>query len=557
MTHPIRRFPLRLWGVRSAAILTALSGGMNILSALTPPVAERLVLLERFAPIEVTEGGRLSAVLAGLALLLLAGHLWRRKHVAWLLTLLVLGASLVSHLLKGLDYEEAILVTALAVWLLLLRGQFYARSDPPSLRRGLLVLIGALFFTLAYGVAGFYILDDHFSLNYAFLGALKQTALLFVQFYDPGLQPITQIGHFFANSIYLVGASTMAYALFMLVRPVLMRQPASAVERAQAQKIVEAQGHTSLARFTLFADKSYCFSLGGSVVAYVVKGRVALALGDPIGPTGDARAAIFAFQDYCQHNDWQPAFYQTLPDYLDFYRAAGLRTLCIGHEAIVDVSTFMLEGKTGKELRSAVNRLTKLGYGARLHAPPLADSVLDELRLVSDEWLTMMKGQEQQFATGWFDDDYIRHSPVMAVYKPDGSIRAFANMILAVQHKTCVLDLMRRRSTVENGTMDFLFAAMLVWAKEHGYVTFSLGLSALSGVGEQTDDPTTEQALHFLYEHVNQIYNFKGLHAFKAKFHPRWEPRYLIYPDGASLPTVGMALVRANAGDHFLRDFLR
>jgi phosphatidylglycerol lysyltransferase len=82
-------------------------------------------------------------------------------------------------------------------------------------------------------------------------------------------------------------------------------------------------------------------------------------------------------------------------------------------------------------------------------------------------------------------------------------------------------------------------------------------LSALSGVGEHSAAPRTERALHYLYENVGRLYNFKGLHAYKEKFHPNWEPRYLIYPGAANLPAVATALVRANSGDNFLWSYLR
>ena len=115
---------------------------------------------------------------------------------------------------------------------------------------------------------------------------------------------------------------------------------------------------------------------------------------------------------------------------------------------------------------------------------------------------------------------------------------AFANLVPEYQRNEATIDLMRHRRDVEHGTMDFLFVALFQWAKERGYATFNLGLSALSGVGERADDPTVERALHYIYEHVNQFYNYKGLHAFKAKFDPQWSPRYLIYPGPASLPAV-------------------
>ncbi len=548
---------LVVWGVRVAALLAAAMGVINVLSAVTPALTERLTLLEEFSPLEVRQGSHLAAALAGFALLVLAGNLWRRKHLAWLLTLIILVVSIFSHLIKGLDYEEAFLAAVLAVWLWFMRPHFHARSDRPSVRQGLRVLTGAAAFTLLYGATGFYLLDRHFSVNFDLIPALKQTVIMFTQFYDPGLQPITGFGRYFADSIYVVSAATIGYALLMLVQPVLVREAAPPADRARAKTIVETYGRSSLARFTLFDDKSYYFSLGGSMIAYVAKGRVAVALGDPVGPLEDVAPAISGFTGHCARNDWRPAFYQTSPDYLDLYKAAGFDSLCIGHEAIVNLCGFTLEGKAGKEFRTTLNRLKKLKHQAEFHEPPLADHLLNELRALSDEWLTMMRGAEMRFSVGWFADDYIRGGPVMVVHTASGAISAFANIVPEYQRNEVAVDIMRRRQQVENGTMDFLFVSLFEWARLKGIATFNLGLSALSGVGEHSDDPAAERALHYIYEHLNRFYNFKGLHAFKEKFQPEWSPRYLIYPGPASLPAVLAALVRADSGDEAWWSFLR
>ena len=89
------------WGVRFAAMLVALMGMINVFSAVMPSQADRLKLLESFSPLEVQHGGHLTAALAGFALLVLASYLGRRKRVAWLLTLGVLGISIVSHMIKA------------------------------------------------------------------------------------------------------------------------------------------------------------------------------------------------------------------------------------------------------------------------------------------------------------------------------------------------------------------------------------------------------------------------------------------------------------------------
>jgi phosphatidylglycerol lysyltransferase len=546
----------QVWSVQAISLLTGLMGVINLLSAVTPTMANRLKVIGHFSPLAIRHGGHLTAALGGFALLLLAGNLRRRKRVAWLLTMIVLVISIISHLFKGLDYAEATLAAALAVWLWSMRPHFHARSDPPSVRQGLTALAVALLFTLVYGVMGFYLLDRHFNAKFGLDTALRQTAIMFTQFYNPGLQPITGFGRYFADSIYIVGAVTLGYAFLMLFRPVLVRQPATSAERKQAKAIVEAYGRSSLAHFTLFNDKAYYFSPGGSMIAYVAEGRIALALGDPVGPSEDVVAAITQFQAYCAENDWQPAFYQTMPDYLDHYKAAGFDMLCIGHEGIVNLETFTLKGTANKVLRAAVNHLSQLGHYAELHQPPLPDNLLHELRAISDEWLTMMHGTEKRFSLGWFDDDYVRNSPVLVVYTPGGWISAFANIVPEYQHNEISNDLMRRRRETEHGTMDFLFVALFEWAKAQGYTTFNLGLSSLSGIREQDGDPTVERALHYIYEHVTQFYNFKGLHTFKEKFHPDWSPRYLVYPGPASLPAVAIALIRADSSTDFLWGYL-
>ena len=179
-----------------------------------------------------------------------------------------------------------------------------------------------------------------------------------------------------------------------------------------------------------------------------------------------------------------------------------------------------------------------MGYEARLYKPLLSPWLLAELRLVSDEWLAQRNGRERGFSLGWFDDEYIRASTVMAVHAEDSTIVAFTNLIPEYKRNEATIDLMRHRNEVANGTMDFLLIKLIEWAKASGYLTFNLGLSALSGVGDEQDDPAMERALHYIYEHVYGFYNFKGLFEFKEKFHPAWSPRYLVFPNYASLPAV-------------------
>jgi len=180
---------------------------------------------------------------------------------------------------------------------------------------------------------------------------------------------------------------------------------------------------------------------------------------------------------------------------------------------------------------------------------------LRQIKVVSDEWLKLVSGSEKRFSVGWFYDDYVRQTRVAAVQTSEGQISAFANLVSGYQANRVAVDLMRRRTEVENGTIEFLFASMLQHFQQLGYDGFNLGLSALSGVGETQKSPRLERVLHYLYQHLNQFYNFKGLHSFKEKFNPSWEPRYLVYPRLTALPAVVVGLVRADSGDRLLDYF--
>jgi len=547
-------------GVELPAFFVALMGLLNLYSAVTPGLPPRMRFL-RSLPLDVnvTRSSHLATTLAGFALLLIAQGLWRRKRASWALAIGVLGFSAFTHLLKGLDYEEAILAILLALWLWRARRQFFARSDAPSVRRGAWTLLLAFAFTLLYGAVGFYLLDDRFRVHYNVRSAILQTVAMFTSFSDPGLEPIrgNGFGAWFGSSIYLVAGMTIGYALYCLLRPVVTRPTASPETRARAKSIVETQGDTAFAFCALMDDKTYWFSPAGSVVAYAVVGRVAVAMGDPIGPRADRANAIRGFCEWARRNDWRPAFYEIYDDSLDAHRAAGLQTLRIAHDAVVDLKNWTLLGGANKSLRSVVNTIKNKGYRAVAFEAPLSDATLELLRDVSDEWLAARGGSEKTFSLGGFEDDYVRGNPAMVIFDESERVMAFANIVSCYQAPEVSLDLMRRRAEARSGAMELLFTSLFEWAREKGYERFNIGPSPFAMVGEHSEDPATEKAIHFIYQHIDQFYNFKGLHAFKEKFKPRWRALYLSYEGAAGLPLTAAAIVRADSGQETWWGFLK
>lgn len=543
-----------VWNVRIVALFTALMGLVNIVSVIYPELALNLRRVTQYAPLQLRRGGQLGALLTGLALLLLANALWRRKRTAWYITMIVLFLSAVSHALNRSVLDFRFLLTLLlAGWLLFLRPHFSARSDTPSVRQGLYVIGGTLVVILLYGTAGIYLLAPHEDLVPDLLSAGRQTVQTVFALSPPPWLLSTPSGQFLVYSIYSVSAVTLLYALYLLLRPVLVRRPASPAERERVKTLVRQYGRTPWSRAALQPANTYFFSEGGSVVAFQYQGRAAVAMGDPIGPDDDRSAAIGSFTEHCRRNDWVPAFYQVSAGTWPQYEARGFDSLVVGRDAIVDFQEQDVEGLFDDSLEHTAGRLMSEGYRTECLAPPQSKEVISELSLISDAWLTMMPADESGFLLSWFDEGLVRESPVVLAYGPTGSIGAFATLIIDRDDDLAAVELLRHRPHIGQGTLELLLYTVLRWAKQQEIKRVNLG----PGFPGAIDDPATASMLRYIYRDADGDDVATDFFDVKSQFNPRWSLRYLAYPGAASLPIIWAAIIRVTSGDpwpwHFLR----
>src|SRR5205807_742303 len=108
-----------------AGALTFLAGALLLFSGATPAIDERLAFLHQFLPLAVLEVSHLGASLVGLGLLVLSRALFRRVQAAYHISVWLLLAGMFTSLLKGLDFEEAILLALVLGVLMLGRRAFY------------------------------------------------------------------------------------------------------------------------------------------------------------------------------------------------------------------------------------------------------------------------------------------------------------------------------------------------------------------------------------------------------------------------------------------------
>jgi phosphatidylglycerol lysyltransferase len=531
------------------AFLTALLGLLNIASAATPRYAKRLAILERLSPLEVRHAGHLIILFVGLLLIYIAGGLARRKNAAWILATCALTISAVAHMAKGLDWEESIASLGLVALFFSTRPSFHAASDRPSLRQGIRMAAAGAVGTLFLGMAGFRAFSARRGIFLPLGASFGATVNALTGAGASPFHPHGTFELFFVDSLTTVAIATEALALFLVLRPVLLKSPSTAEERLRAADIISRYGQSVLDHYSQFEDKHYAFSSGGSVTAFAGIGRRVVALRGPIGPASDASNAAKEFLAICVRNDWEPSIYQASSSSLETCKSAGFgAALCIGHEAIVDLKEFSMAGKKSQDLRTALHRITREGGRVSVFRPPHSHGFVASLRPISNEWIAERHGVEQRFALGCFDEDYLAGCTLAVAFDPQEHPLAFISLLSEYSSGSVAVDLMRSGSHAPKGTMDGVFATALAWAQEAGYTAFNLGLGAFVAVGEHPEDPLLERAIARVIPILERFYSFGGLEAFKNKFAPRWEPRYLVCRSQAALVPSLFAVAQAHLG---------
>ncbi len=140
----------------------------------------------------------------GLLLILLSVFLLQGSRRALYTGLFLTGISAVGHLLKGADYEEALLALLSFLLLIYTRSHYTLKPHRRLTRISYLVLIYSFAAVLIYGIIGFYFIDKHhFGTEFQLWTSVKIIFRMFFLFDDSGLNPLTAFGNNFLYSIYI------------------------------------------------------------------------------------------------------------------------------------------------------------------------------------------------------------------------------------------------------------------------------------------------------------------------------------------------------------------
>jgi lysylphosphatidylglycerol synthetase-like protein (DUF2156 family) len=537
---------LRRW----LAVAIATTGVFDLITAVIPPSKGQLILLRHFAPLVVAQLAAALLALCGLSQLALWRGLRRGQRQASAISGGLLVVAAVLHLARGFDGVQSAVSLVLLGVLIAKRRYFRAGVDHRWRRSGALLLVGSLATAVALitlALEGFLLLDADATplpVHQALLAVVERMV---------GMQTVllpSRLNRFLSPTLLGVGLALAVAALVVISRPVVdPRLRAERRSRLAARQLVGRHGTGTLDYFALRDDKQHFFD-GDTLVPYAVHAGVCLVSPDPIGPIEDRSRAWAAFCRYADAQGWIVAVLGADDSWLSTYRQAGMRSLYIGDEAVVDLHAFNLAGGHKKGLRQAVNRIARYGYTMSFHDPrELEGDLADEVHSVMER--SRRGNHERGFSMtlGRLCDPEDAGLLLAVAHDPQGKPVAFCQFVPAPGIGGYSLDLMRRDEGVHpNGLIDFVIVSTIEHLRALGADALGLNFATMRAVlaGEAGDSMARRlqrRALHRLSGSMQ----IESLWRFSAKYEPEWIGRYLVFGSVEHILAVGLAVARAES----------
>ena len=533
-----RKLFLRL----APALLTFTLGIINIISVVTPPVHQRLRLLREYIPLSAINASNLLILFVGLFLLVTAAFLFRGLRNAWIIAISFSFLSLIGHLSKALDYEEAILAAVTVIILISTAGQYRIRSSNKWMQAGVKTALLGFLAVLIFGFISYYFIDKrHFGVDFTWQQSLLHTVKIFLLVEDDMLHPITRFGQEFISLVRTLSFLTWGFLLFTLIQPHIFKHTTNESFKERARFLLSQYGNSTTDYFKLYKDKLYFFSdLHDAFIAYRIAGGFAIVLEEPVCAGEYKVEVITEFERHCRKMGLKTAFYRVDENSIPWFNELNKNKLKIGQEAILEINNFTLEGKDKKSLRNGLNSLQKNGYSTTVRRAPLPAALLSELKNVSDEWLKNFRKEELIFSQGMYDEKEIQQQDVITVQDAEGNIKAFLNIIPDYSEDECTYDLIRKNGDAPGAAMDALIIKLIEYARERKLTYLNLGMVPMMGITQP--DSTAEQLIKLAAARIRRFQQYRGLREFKEKYATFWQNKYLVYENDFDLLQLPNAL---------------
>jgi lysyl-tRNA synthetase class 2 len=536
------------WLTRLTAALTALVGAVNIASALTPDIRWRGHLLLQVEAIHTIEVFHALALPGGAALLLVSPYLLKRRRRARQVALVLLVAVGIVNLLKGFDFEEALVGWGVAALLYIGRRRFDVEHEPVTLRSVVwrVPLIGAL----CVGLVAIADWVDHGHLKFGSKLLGESSALLrFKQGHDHfETHSAGAFGHEIHFAWIPLGVHFLEIGALLLIAYVIFRPlaapkswPTASVRRL-AVEVVREHGQDTLSFFKLRTDKHYYFNDERTAfVAYRVEAGTLLLSGDPVGPAESFPELLLQVRSFARSRGLKLAAVGVSEELVKIYDELGLQALYIGDEAIVELNKFSLEGRPIRKVRQSVSRLTKAGFTAELCTLATLDrQTLPDIERVIELGRQGRPERGFSMAMDSIRGDCEQDTVFVLARDEAGVIRGVLHFVPCYGRPAVSLSMMRRDPSTPNGLTEFLVVHAIELLRGRGIEEMSLNF-ATGARFMHAPKGRVEAGLGQLCHRLDRFFQIESLYRFNLKFFPRWDTRYLVYEGALGLPRAALA----------------
>jgi lysyl-tRNA synthetase, class II len=529
-----------------------LVGAVTALSALLPALRDRTAIVDQLVPAVFPAAAATGAAGVGAILIALSRALRRGKRRAWLLATVLAAVTVVLHLVKGLDVEEASLSVVLLVLLATSGAQFRARPDPRSLGRSVGVLVGGTSVAWLLGWCWLSMDADGQAPGTSVTGRLTQALLGLVgvpgpvRFLDPSDSSRASV------ALAVLGATLLLVAVLVALQPADGPHPLTEREAVALRGLLSRWGAVdSLSYFCLRDDRSAIFSPSGkSAITYRVVGTVSLAAGDPVGDPEAWPGAVAAWLEEARSFGWVPAVVGASERGAAAFHRAGLDALELGDEAVVEVAGFSLSGRRMRTVRQAVSRVERAGLQVTCHrVGDLSEERLRQLVANAEEWRDGAVERGFSMALGRFGSRCDPGAVVAVSTDLHGDVRGLLHFVPWGQDGLS-LDVMRRDRGAENGIVEQLVAGVLAAAPCLGVTRISLNFAVFRSVfarGERLGAGPVLRLWRSVLLSLSRFWQIESLYRANAKYQPEWVPRFVCFRSPSDLPRVSVAALRAEA----------
>jgi len=532
--------------------LAYLFGLLDILSNTIRPFKASATRLKNYAPLFINSTAFATSVFTGIALIIIARSLIRRKKRARNIAIAILAINFISDLFRYHRHPGQLILSAgLLLALIIWRKDFYAVSDPTT---RLAPFIGFLYAVAIAVVSGVFIIYFRHGNQLKSGNSFWDVVLTVLE----GLVGITGPAKFTSDRITdAVGITLATLGLFTLIIPLWLffrrvePQPKETTEeRDLILKLIRHDSdQDSLGYFATRSDKSIIWTDNKKAgIAYRVQNGVMLASGDPFGEYSLWPDAIEKFLAEAKLHAWTPAVMGASDLGGEVWvEHADMLAIDIGDEAIIVVKDFTLEGRPMANVRQMVNRIKRKGYSTwskRWHE--LTNDEKNELKILVKKWRYGVAERGFSMSMDRFgeleDADCLVTAAVL-----EGKIKGFLYFVPWCDDRIS-LDRMMREKNIDPGVSELIIADTVEYARGHGITHISLNFAAFRSLFERAEKisagpivRTTRNIIRFL----SNWFQVESLYRFNAKFQPEWRTRYVLYPKQKDLVSVAWAALRA------------